>query len=60
MEGAKFPRLVSTTLFALTAAIALLRTVSAQAPIITPSDISTPTPTPLILPTPTQHPATLP
>ncbi|MFN3980520.1 MAG: peptidoglycan DD-metalloendopeptidase family protein [Caldilinea sp.] len=60
MQGAKFPRLVSTTLFALTAAIALVRTVSAQAPIITPSDISTPTPTPLILSTPTQQPATLP
>jgi murein DD-endopeptidase MepM/ murein hydrolase activator NlpD len=45
-------------LLALAAAVALLRTVSAQAPVITPSDISTPTP--LMLPTPTQPPATQP
>lgn len=54
MGGAAFPKLVSTVLLALIAAIALLHTVSAQAPVITPSDISTPTPTPLMLPTPTQ------
>lgn len=54
MEGAKLPRLVLTVLFAMTAAIVLLHTVSAQAPVITPSDISTPTPTPI------QPPATQP
>lgn len=43
-------------LLAAAAASVLLRTVNAQAPIITPSDISTPTPTPLMLLTPAPPP----
>ena len=56
MVGASVSRLILTILFALVAAVAFPRTVSAQAPIITPSDISTPAPTPLVLPTPTAFP----
>jgi len=55
-----FPQPLLVILLVLAAAVVLLRTVNAQAPVITPSDISTPTPTPQVLPTPTSPPETQP